>query len=84
MSAQLIPDERRALERIAAESTGCPELLLVDLGFSLEFLSGLVRSGLTGVTSERVSSGPTGNLLFRLWVTERGWQALQAASQQGF
>jgi hypothetical protein len=81
MSAELVPDERRALELIAAESTGCPEHLLVARGFSVELLSGLVRSGLTGVTSERVDSGPAA--VFRLWVTERGRRALQAASQQG-
>jgi hypothetical protein len=83
MSAQLIPDERRALELIAAESTGCPEHLLVTLGFSVELLSGLVRSGLTGVTSERVNSDPTGDMVFRLSVTERGRRALQAACEQG-
>jgi hypothetical protein len=83
MSTQLIPDERRALELIAAESAGCPEHLLVTRGFSVELLSGLVRSGLTGVTSERVNSGPTGDMVFRLWVTERGRRALLAASQQG-
>jgi hypothetical protein len=80
MSALLMPDERRALELISAEATGCPEHLLVASGFNLEFLSGLVRSGLIGVTSEMVGSG---EMVFHLWVTERGRQALQAAVCQG-
>jgi hypothetical protein len=80
MSDQLMPDERRALELISAEATGCPEHLLVARGFNLEFLSGLVRSGLIGVTSETVGSG---DMVFHLWVTERGRKALQAAVHQG-
>jgi hypothetical protein len=81
MLATVTHDEHRALELIAAESDGCREHLLVALGFSLEFLAGLVRSGLAGVTAERAGSGPTVDIAFRLWVTKRGMQALQAPSR---
>jgi hypothetical protein len=80
MSATTSFDEHRALELISAQSTGCPEHLLIAGGFSLEFLAGLVRSGLAGVTSERGGSKATANMVFRLSVTKRGMQALQAAS----
>jgi hypothetical protein len=71
-----MPDERRALELIATESTGCPEHLLVARGFSVEFLAGLVRSGLADVVAERVNSDRSTDTVFRLWTTERGWQAV--------
>jgi hypothetical protein len=80
MSAITSFDEHRALELISAQSTGCPEHLLIAGGFSLEFLAGLVRSGLVGVTSERCGSKATADMVFRLSVTKRGMQALQAAS----
>jgi hypothetical protein len=80
MPAATTFDENRALELISAQSIGCPEHLLIAVGFSLEFLGGLVRSGLAGVTSEPGGSGATADLVFRLSVTKRGMQALQAAS----
>ena len=80
MPATLTPDEHRALELIAAESTGCVEHLLVEHGLGLDVLAGLVRSGLVSVTAERVGLGP--DTVFRLWTTERGLQALLAASTQ--
>jgi hypothetical protein len=72
----IMPDERRALELIATESTGCPEHLLVACGFSVEFLAGLVRGGLADVMAERVNSDRGTDTAFRLWTTERGWLAL--------
>jgi hypothetical protein len=80
MSAITTSDEHRALQLISAESTGCPEHLLIADGFSPELLGSLVRSGLAGVTSERRCSGAT-EMVFRLWVTKRGMQALQAGSR---
>jgi hypothetical protein len=73
-------DERRALELIAPELTG-PEHLLVARGFSVEFLAGLVRSGLADVTAVRVSSNRSTDAVFRPWITERGRQALQDSSK---
>jgi hypothetical protein len=78
MPITITPDERQALELIAAELTGCPERLLVAHGFSVEFLAGLVRSGLADVTAEHVNSDRSTDAVFRLWVTERGRQALAA------
>jgi hypothetical protein len=74
-------NERRALELIATESAGCPEHLLVARGFSVEFLAGLVRSGLASVTAELIGSDATAETGFRLWITKRGMQALQAGRQ---
>jgi hypothetical protein len=70
-------DQRRALELIVAELTGFPEHLLVARGFSVEFLAGLVRSGLADVTAERVISDRSTDTVFRLWITVRGRQALR-------
>jgi hypothetical protein len=78
MPTIITPDERRA---IVVELTGCPEHLLVARGFSVEFLAGLVRSGLADVTAERVSSDRSTDTVFRLWITERGNQALQDSSK---
>jgi hypothetical protein len=76
MPTTITPDERWTLELIAAELTGYPEHLLVARGFSVEFLAGLVRRGLAGVTVEHVNSGRSTRPAFRLWITERGRQAL--------
>jgi hypothetical protein len=80
MPTAITTDERRALEFIVAELTGCREHLLVARGFSLEFLAGLVRGGLAGVTAERVISDGSTDTEFRLWTTERGRQALAAGN----
>jgi hypothetical protein len=80
MPVTITPDESRALELIAAELTGCPERLLVARGFSVEFLAGLVRSGLADVTAERVISDGSTDTVFRLWITERGRHALAAGN----
>jgi hypothetical protein len=80
MPATATFDEHRALKLISAQSSGCPEHLLIAGGFSLEFLAGLVRSGLAGVISERGGSGTTADTVFRLSITKRGKQALKAAS----
>jgi hypothetical protein len=64
MPTALTPDEHRALELIAAESTGCLEHLLVSHGYSVDFLSGLIRSGLAAVTAEHIGSGPTARTMF--------------------
>lgn len=71
-------EERQALELIVAELRGCPEHLLVARGFSVEFIAGLVRSGLADVTAELVNSEQTTDRIFRLRITERGRRALQS------
>jgi hypothetical protein len=80
MPTIITPDERRTLELIVAELTGCPEHLLVARGVSVEFLAGLVRSGLADVTAEHVNSDRSTDAVFRLWITDRGRQALAAGN----
>jgi hypothetical protein len=77
-----MPDERRALEFIAAESTGCLEHLLLLRGYSTGFLAGLIRSGLASVAAEHFGPGPEARAVFRLWITKRGKQALQTEGRQ--
>jgi hypothetical protein len=81
MPVTFTPDERRALELIAAEPIGCPEHLLVSRGYSVDFLAGLVQSGLASVTAENIGPGPTARTVFRLWITKRGQQTLQAGGR---
>src|SRR5262249_35049631 len=86
MLATMTRDDHRVLELIPAEiiaaaAAGGPERLLVARGFSPEILAGLVRSGLAGVTAERADSGPKADMVFRLWITQHGMQALQAAGR---
>jgi hypothetical protein len=81
-SAAVTADERRALECIAAESTGCLEHVLVLRGYSTDFLAGLIRSGLASVAAEHFGPDPEARAAFRLWVTKRGKQALEAAHRQ--
>jgi hypothetical protein len=78
MPITITPDERRALELIAAELTGCPEDLLVARGFSVALLAGLVRSGLADVAAQHVNSDRSIDAVFRFWITERTRQALAA------
>src|SRR5262249_20781418 len=81
MPATLTPEELCALKLIAAESTGCAQHLLVERGLGIDFLAGLVRSGLVSATAERIGLGP--EMVFCLSATERGLQALGAACEQG-
>jgi hypothetical protein len=75
----LTPVERQVLELIATES-GCPEHLLLERGYDVDFLADLVRSGLASVTAERVDSVPKAHTVFWLCITTRGRQALRDAS----
>jgi hypothetical protein len=52
---------------------------LVERGLSIDFLAGLVRSGLVTATAECIGPGP--DMVFCLSATERGLQALRAASE---
>jgi nitrogenase molybdenum-iron protein alpha/beta subunit len=81
-SAAVTADERRALEFIAAESTGCLEHVLVLRGYSTDFLAGLIRSGLASVAAEHFGPDPEARAVFRLWITKRGKQALETACRQ--
>ncbi len=81
MPTTITPDERRALEFITAESAGCLEHHLIARGFNVECLAGLVRSGLVGVTAERVASSAAAGMVFRLSITKRGIQTLVTATE---
>jgi hypothetical protein len=76
----ITPDERRALEIIIAEPTGCPEHLLIAQGFTIEFLAGLVRNGLANVTAVHIGT----SVVFYLSSTKRGQHVAQTAPRQGF
>jgi hypothetical protein len=80
MPTAITPDERRALDIIAAELTGCPEHHLVERGFCVDLLAGLVRSGLVDVTAEHVNSDRNTDAYFCFRITERGRRALATGS----
>ena len=51
------PERRRALELLAASPDGCSEAIMLAHGFTVDFLVGLIRTGMATTRTERVIAG---------------------------
>lgn len=75
------PDQRRALELLAASREGCTEAIMLAHGFTVELMVELVRAGLATATTEPiVASGYRGETT-RVRTTEAGRQALAESAK---
>jgi hypothetical protein len=71
------PTRRRALELLAGcGQQGCTEAIMLAQGFTVEFLTELVRDGLATATAERVMAGAKQIEVARVRITEAGRKAL--------
>jgi hypothetical protein len=72
----LSAEQRRALEMLNRQRSGCTKTLLVAHGFTLAMLVGLVRDGLVDVQSETFT-GPGQTIeIVRLRITAAGQRAI--------
>jgi hypothetical protein len=66
------PDQRRALELLAASADGCTEAIMIAHGFTVEARVEIVRAGLASARAERVVAGNRTIEVARLRITEAG------------
>ena len=69
-------ERRRALELLAASPDGCSEAIMLAHGFSVDFLTDLIRTGMATTRTERVVAGGRAMEVARVRITEVGRRAL--------
>jgi len=76
---RLTPDQREALELLAADPQGATEeLLVLLLGFDSDMIAGLINSGLAMARRENMKAGSRAIEVVRIRITGAGREALAA------
>jgi hypothetical protein len=70
------PDQRRALELLAASPGGATEAIMRAHGFSVDMLAKIVLAGLATVSTDRIIAGNRTIEVTRVRISEAGRRAL--------